>query len=100
MPDDLPVLRAAGDEPVPLIYGCTAVMAVEAYPYLRSGQVQGMLNGLTGAGQYESLLNKPGFGSRMSASLSWAHFLILALIVLGNVAMVAARKRAAVRGAA
>ena len=95
----LAYFRAAGDEPVPLLYACTAVMAVEAYPFLRSGQVQGMLNGLTGAGQYEALLNNPGFGSRMSTSLSWAHFLILFLIVFGNVAMVAARRRAIARGA-
>lgn len=86
---------------VPVVYGCTAVMAPEAFPFLKSGQISGLLNGLTGAGEYEILIQKagyskqPGFGSRASASLSFAHFLIVILIIISNVSMIALRRRQA-----
>ncbi len=96
----LAYFRAAGDEPVPLLFSCTAVMAVEAYPFLRSGQIQGMLNGLKGAGEYETLLQSPGFATQVSPSLSWAHFVILFLIALGNLSLFLSRRRAGSRGGA
>lgn len=90
--------RAAGTgEPIPLLFACTAVMAPEAFPFLKSGQIQGLLNGLKGAGEYEVLIGTTGFGSKASAALSFSHFLILFLIVLGNVGMVVTRAGAAGR---
>lgn len=92
---------AAGAKRVPLGYGCTAVMAPEAFPYLKSGQISGLLVGLKGAAEYESLVyqagyaKQTGFATRASASLSFAHFLILILIILGNAGMIAARREAA-----
>ena len=87
--------RAAGTgEPIPLLFACTAVMAPEAFPFLKSGQIQGLLNGLKGAGEYEVLIGKAGFGAKASAALSFSHFLILFLIVLGNVGMFVTRSRA------
>jgi len=92
---------AAGETRVPLVYGCTAVMAPEAFPYLKSGQISGLLVGLKGAGEYESLVKDAGyakdtgFASRASASLSLAHFLILFLIVMGNIAMFMSRRQGA-----
>ena len=79
--------------PLPILYGPTSIMAPEAYPMLRSGQLKGMLSGLKGAIEYEALLKEPGFATSASASLSWAHFLIIALVVVGNVGMVLERKR-------
>ncbi|MES2465147.1 MAG: hypothetical protein V4671_31660 [Armatimonadota bacterium] len=92
---------ATGKSRIPITYGCTAVMAPEAFPFLKSGQISGLLNGLTGAGEYEALIMKagfskqPGFGSRASASLSFAHFLIVLLIVISNVSMFALRRQQA-----
>ena len=79
--------------PLPLLYGPTSVMAPEGYPLLRSGQLKGMLNGLKGAIEYEVLLKEPGFATQASASLSWAHFMIILLIVVGNIGMYLERKR-------
>lgn len=79
--------------PLPILYAPTSVMAPEAYPLLRSGQLKGMLTGLKGAIEYEALLKEPGFATSASASLSWAHFLIIVLIVLGNVGMYLEKKR-------
>jgi hypothetical protein len=77
-------------EGIPLLFAPTGVMAPEAYPLLASGQLSGMLNGMKGAAEYETLLldnnivKDPGFGIRAMASQSFAHFLILSLIALGN----------------
>jgi len=83
--------QRTGDKPIPTLFCPTAVMAAEAFPYLKSGQLQGMLNGLSGAIEYEVLTGEKGFGTRASASLSYAHLLIILLIVLGNAGMFAER---------
>lgn len=83
-----------GKVPTPTLYACTAVMAPEAFPFLKSGQIQGMLVGLKGAIEYEGMLGERGFATKASASLSYAHFLIVALIVVGNIGMLATRGRA------
>jgi hypothetical protein len=96
---------ATGEGRVPVNYGCTAVMAPEAFPFLKSGQISGLLNGLTGAGEYEALIleagyaKAPGFGIRASTSLSFAHFLIIFLIVISNVSMIALRRQQAAAAA-
>ncbi len=78
---------------LPVLYAPTSIMAPEAYPLLRSGQLKGMLTGLKGAIEYEALLKEPGFATSASASLSWAHFLIIGLVILGNVGMYLEKKR-------
>ena len=77
-------------ESIPMLFAPTGVMAPEAYPLLASGQLSGMLNGMKGAAEYETLLRdngltkKTGFGVLAMSSQSLAHFLILLLIALGN----------------
>lgn len=76
----------------PVGYAPTAVMAPEAYPYLQSKQLVGMLAGIKGAAEYAALLDE-----HYEEELSWkyppmramnaisiAHVLIVALIILGN----------------
>ncbi len=69
----------------PLIYFPTSVMAPEGYPYLQSHQIAGMVTGVKGAGDYEQLEHVNGFGRKISTALSLVYFLILLLIVIGNV---------------
>jgi hypothetical protein len=69
----------------PLIYLPTSVMAPEGYPYLDSGQISGMVTGIKGAGDYEQLEGAHGFATRISTALSLVYFLILLLILIGNV---------------
>jgi hypothetical protein len=76
-----------GPRNVPLIFCPTAVMAAEAYPYLDSKQINGMLNGVIGAVQYETLIGRGKDRTDAAATalaLSSAHIFIIALIVLGN----------------
>lgn len=73
---------------IPMGLAPTSVMAPEAFTYLSSGQLCGMINGLNGAIEYEQLLGVVGAATRDSNCLSISHFLIIVLIIMGNVAMV------------
>ena len=74
---------------------------IEAFNYLDSGQIVGLLQGLQGAVEYEQLLNTFGRATRASNSLSSAHLLLITFIVLGNIAMLLERgKRRNLGGAA
>jgi hypothetical protein len=94
LPVWLQFFQRVGDHPIATLYSPTGVMAPEAFPLLKSGQLQGMLSGLNGAIEYEGLVGEKGFGTRASASLSYAHLLIILLIVLGNLGMFAQRRLA------
>jgi hypothetical protein len=85
--------QRAGSTPIATLFCPTSVMANEAYPMLETGQLQGMLVGLKGANEFETVMKRPGFATRASASLSYSHLLIILLIILGNVGMIQDRKR-------
>ena len=84
---------------VPILAGVTSVMAPDLYPFIRSGQVKGLLAGLPGGQQYEQLLRKAGIRKEPSeidkdmAIQSAIHFLIIALVVLGNISFFLTRRR-------
>jgi len=75
----------------PFAAGYTAVMAPIYYPFLDSGQMQGMLNGAKGAAEMEVLVDSPSMGTAIMAAQSWAHILIIALIIVGNLGYIFAR---------
>ena len=82
---------------IPLVYFPTSVMAPEGYPYLDSHQIGGMVTGVKGAGDYEQLEGVKGFGYKIATALSLVYFLILLLILVGNVAYYVGKRRAATR---
>lgn len=77
-----------------LILACTAVMATDYYPYLSSGQLLGLAGGMKGAAEYERLLGLVGDARRGMDAQSLVHVLIVLLVVLGNVALLTAGRRA------
>lgn len=77
----------------PLAAGYTAVMAPGYYPFLDSKQMKGMLVGAKGAAEMEVLVGHPGKASDIMNVQSWAHVLIIALIVIGNLGYVLGRER-------
>lgn len=86
---------------IPLIYCPTAVMAVSAYPYLDSGQLSGMMNGVMGAVQYETLIGRGNVKTDASATswaLSCAHIYIILLILVGNVGYILAKRAGVLSG--
>ena len=78
----------------PFASAYTAVMAPGYYPFLDSGQMKGMLVGAKGAAEMETLVHRPGKATAIMNVQSWAHVLIIALIIIGNLGYVLARARA------
>ncbi|MGR3219991.1 MAG: hypothetical protein ACUZ8H_09270 [Candidatus Anammoxibacter sp.] len=65
--------------------GCTAVIGPDLYPFLQSGQLNGMMGGLKGAAEYESLINKKAMATRGMQPQSVVHILVIVLVIIGNV---------------
>ena len=84
-------LQKDGYRPL-LVHGCTSITIPEAYIFLDSGQLRGLLEGIAGAAWYSEVLkrNFPQSDNLKllvtNTALSAAHIVIIALIVLGNVA--------------
>lgn len=79
--------------------GVTAVSAADAYPYLQSGQLTGLLGGMKAAAEYEFLNEKAGFtkafkpASQLMDSQSLAHLVIMILVIIGNISYFALRRK-------
>jgi hypothetical protein len=65
--------------------GSTGVIAPGLYPFLRSGQINGLIGGLQGAAEYETLIKRKGTATAGMDAQSATHFVIVALVVLCNV---------------
>jgi hypothetical protein len=78
---------------VPIAAGLSAVMVTTFTPFLDSGQLAGLIGGLKGAAEYESLLGVPGAGTRGMDAQSSAHLAIILLVIMGNVAYFATRRK-------
>lgn len=73
--------------------GTTAVMAPGMYPYLNAGQINGLIGGMKGAAEYESLIGRPDRATSGMGAQSYTHLLIVLLIALTNVAYFANRPK-------
>ena len=88
---------------IPLATGLTSVMVTDIVPYVDSGQIRGILAGMPGAAEYESLVNaelkkinkdgEPGQATSMMAAQSIAHVIIVVLIIFGNITYYITRKK-------
>jgi len=76
-----------------IVGGCTAVMATSFYPYLQAGQIDGLIGGLKGAAEYEKLINKPSVATSGMPAQSFVHLLIIALVIIGNIAYFSLKRR-------
>lgn len=68
-----------------LYVGNVAVQVAGSSNLLRSGQIKGILPGLSGAAQYEKLIKRPGLGVKLMDAQSLGHSIIIVLVILGNV---------------
>lgn len=93
---DIWVVYANGRFNQKIIGGTTAVSAPDAYVYLQAKQLDGLIGGLRGAAEYETLIKKPGVGIRGMPAQTVSHFLVILFIVLGNLGyfLTKSRKRA------
>jgi len=83
-----------------IVHGCTSITIPEAYIFLDSGQLKGLLEGIAGAAWYSEVLKKhfPSSENKellvTNTALSAAHIVLILLIVLGNIVPFFERRRA------
>jgi hypothetical protein len=86
-------IKVVGD---PLkIKGTTDVVSVsipENMPFVQSGQLTGIIQGMRGAAEYELLVSRPGRAVAGMDAQSLSHVVILAFIVLGNIGFLMRKK--------
>ena len=70
----------------PLGAGCTAVMAPDFFPYLQANQLNGMMGGLAGAAEYETLIGRQDKAVAGMRPQSFAHVVVIIFILFGNAA--------------
>jgi len=78
--------------------GCTGVIAPGLYPLLRSGQINGLIGGLRGAAEYESLIEQKGRAVAGMDAQSATHVAIIALVGLCNIFYFSLRRHARQQG--
>src|SRR5574342_1184564 len=64
--------------------GCTGVIAPGLYPLLRSGQINGLIGGLRGGAEYESLIGQKGRAVAGMDAQSATHLAIIVLVAMCN----------------
>lgn len=77
----------------PICAATTAIMAPRQYPYMNSGQLTGLLGGLKGAAEYETLVQRRGRGLTGMDSQSIVHVLLVLFIILGNVILLYQKRK-------
>ncbi len=70
---------------IPMLSGSSAVSVPEYSAYFQSGQLLGLLTGITGAAEYEALIKTPGLAVTAMDGQTMGHFVIIAFILFGNV---------------
>lgn len=80
-------------------HGCTSITIPEAFIYVDSGQLNGLLEGIAGAAWYSNLLQKAyplrpvDKSAVLNTGLGVAHLVIIILIVLGNLSYLFERRK-------
>jgi len=65
--------------------GVTGVIAPDVFPFLQTGQVTGLVGGLAGAAEYETLIKRPDMAVVGMKPQSAVHMLLVLFVVFGNV---------------
>jgi len=87
------VQYAADPTGVTMSTGTTSIQVNEVMPYVQSGQIVGILGGMPGAAEYESLIGIAGIGTSGMDAQSVAHLVIVAFIIFGNISFFVERRR-------
>lgn len=74
----------------------TAVSAPKYFPFVASKQLDGLLGGMKGAAEYEILVGKSASAVKGMDAQSLVHFLIIAMVLLGNFGYFMSRKKSRV----
>ena len=77
----------------PLAIGVTGVSTAQYYPFYGSGQIFGIMGGMLGAAQYEELADNAGLAKDGMRVQLFAHIMIIAFIILGNIGYFVSRRK-------
>lgn len=85
----------------PVAYGCAGIQSTTYYRYVASRQLCGMLVGIRGSAEYDSMLyprddqmkDRKSLGTKLIIPLSFGHIVIIVAIIVGNIGYFAARRR-------
>jgi len=80
---------------VRLAAGNTAVQAPQMYAYLNAGQLVGLMGGMNGAAEFERIADYSGKGTKFMLSQSFSHMVVIAFIIIGNVAFIRSGRKSA-----
>ncbi|MBI2874558.1 MAG: hypothetical protein HYY09_05685 [Firmicutes bacterium] len=83
---------------IPLVGGTTAIGLPVAKPYMKAGQLAGILGGMRGAADIEVLADQPGRALTVMDAQSLGLLVILGFLVLGNIGYLVTRWRGGVKG--
>lgn len=71
---------------VPMVSACSGVSAPEYFAYYESKQISGLVGGMKAFAEYEKLLGgKSGFATLAMTSQAAGHYMLVLLILVGNV---------------
>lgn len=87
------VRQMARFEGVKIVTVVVSALVPTVEPYLASGQVAGLVGGLKGAAEYESVMGYAGKATANMDAQSFAHLLVIGLIIAGNISLFATQKR-------
>jgi hypothetical protein len=63
------------------------------YQYYSAHQISGIIGGLQGASEYETLVEKPGAATLGMPAQSSAHVLLILLLIIGNIGFILTKRR-------
>jgi hypothetical protein len=69
---------------LPMIAACTAVSTTDLSPYFQTGQLLGLVGGLSSVAEYESMVGKPGTAFDGTDVLNVGTFVVILAIIFGN----------------
>lgn len=93
-PGETEYIKIVGDPlGIPICLSCISVSVPGAMPFVRSGQLKGMLMGMRGAAEFEIMAGIPGSAVAGMDAQSLAHVLIIIFIIIGNVAYLSGGKK-------
>jgi len=75
--------------------GCTAVIAPDEFPFLQAGQLNGLIGGLAGAAEYETLIGRKDEAVSGMRPQSVVHVVVILLIATGNLFYFLSRRKGA-----
>lgn len=76
--------------PIRMVAGVSALAGPSVLPYRESGQLSGLLIGVSGAAEYEVATDNPSLGVSSVGSQSLAHIVVILVILAGNLVTLAA----------